>query len=107
MLVLDFGGGAMAKKRDLDDVGGVELMSEMFRLFGATRAAELIGWAVLWGVTGVKDAKQVRQDLEARGLSESTAYRAAADFRKLRDELEKKEQRTLTFADVIGRFKVL
>jgi hypothetical protein len=95
------------EKRDLNQVGGLEIVTELFKMFGPKRGAELIGWAVVWGVTGVKDARQVRHDLEARGLSQATAYKAAADFRKLGERLEDKEGRPFSFPEIFQGLRML
>jgi len=97
----------MPERRDLDDVGGVEVVTELFKMFGPKRGAELVGWAVLWGVSGVQDMKALREDLEARGLSQATAYKALADFRRLRERLEEKEHRPLTMPEIIHRLRVM
>jgi hypothetical protein len=98
----------MDKKRGVDDVGGLEIMTELFKMYGPKRGAELVGWAVVWGVSGaVKDMKALREDLEARGLSQATAYKAAADFRRLGERLEDKEHRPFTLPEIIQRLKVM
>jgi hypothetical protein len=78
----------MEKKRDIDRVGGLEIWTELFKMFGPKRAAELVGWAVVWQLTGVSDLKAMREDLESRGLSQATAYKAAADVRRFVRRLE-------------------
>jgi hypothetical protein len=96
----------MKQGRDVDDVGGVEVMAELFSLFGTRRAVELIGWVVVWGVTGqINDLNSLREDMEARGLSKATAYRALVDFRKLREYLERKCDRVFSVAEVLATVK--
>ena len=80
--------------------GARELLTEMYSLFGISRSMELFAWAVLWGVTGVEDVKAMREDLEARGMSHTSAWRAANDFRKLKQALEDKAGRQLSVKEV-------
>jgi hypothetical protein len=86
------------KKRGVDEVGDAELLSEFITFFGAKRAVQLAGWAVLWGVTGVENGPEFRRKLEAQGLSRATAYRAAFDFRRFKEHLEAKEGRPVPMA---------
>ena len=90
--------------RDIGDVGDWELFTEFFRFFRHERAIQLIGWTVLWGVTGrVDDLAGLRRELEARGLSKSAVYRAAADFRRFREHLEALEHRPVSMAYLLRR----
>jgi hypothetical protein len=97
----------MEPKRDIDDVSGLEILTELFKMFGPKRGAELVGWCVVWGVTGVKNAKEVREDLEARGLSQATAYKAASDVRKLRERLEDKQGRSFSLPEIIHGLRLM
>ncbi len=83
----------MEKKRDVDEVGDGELLSEFVSFFGAKRAVQLAGWAVVWGVTGVQNGPEFRRRLKAQGLSRATAYRASLDFRRFKDHLEARHGR--------------
>jgi hypothetical protein len=85
---------------DLDDVSDWDFLKIMYDLFGVRRCAELVGWSVIFALSGVKDLKAMREDLEARGLSERTAYRAAADFKRLKDALEGHLRRDVTVEEV-------
>jgi hypothetical protein len=49
----------------------------------------------------------MREDLEARGLSQATAYKAAADFRKLGERLEDKEGRPFSFPEIFQGLRML
>jgi hypothetical protein len=93
--------------RSIEDVGAVELLSELFTLFGTRRAVALIGWSTWWGVTGVTDLKQLRESLEARGLSYASAYRAAADFRKFRAHLESKKDGPVSVVEAVEVLRAL
>ncbi len=97
----------MEKKREVDDVGPVEIVGELFNLFGTRRAVALIGWSTWWGVTGVTDVKELRLSLEARGLSYASAYRATADFRKFREYLESKEKRPFSVLEAVQVLRAL
>jgi hypothetical protein len=96
----------MEKKRDVDEVGDAELLSEFVSFFGAKRAVHLIGWAVLWGVTGVENGPDFRKKLAAQGVSRATAYRAALDFRRFGEHLESKEGRPVSMAWVVNTLVV-
>lgn len=74
-------GGFEMAGEDLSDLG---FMRAMVGLFGARRAAGLIGLCVLWQGLGA----WTWQDIEALNLGEKTTwYRARSDLRRLRDEL--------------------
>ena len=97
----------MEKKRSIDDVGAVEVIMELFKMFGATRAAELLGWAVICGPKkGQPDGtKTLLENLKARGVSTATAYRIYGDLNKFREYIESKEGHSLEWGDFFERFK--
>lgn len=92
----------MEKKRDFEEVGDAELLSEFISFFGAKRAVQLAGWAVLWGVTGIENGPEFRRKLEAQGLSRATAYRASLDFRRFKEHLEAKDGRVVPMAWLVA-----
>jgi hypothetical protein len=92
----------MEKGRDVEQVGNAEFLSEFVSFFGAKRAVQLAGWAVLWGVTGVENGLEFRRRLEAQGLSRATAYRASLDFRRFKEHLEAKEGHPVPMAWVVS-----
>jgi hypothetical protein len=93
--------------RDLSAVGDAEFFTALITLFGAERSVGLAGWAVWWGMTGeIDNLKAVRERLQDQGLSRSAVYRALADFRRLRDYLEEKEQNIISNKDLLRRFGV-
>ena len=96
----------MDAKRNIDEVSDFELFTELFKFFRAERAIQLIGWAVLWGVTN-EDPKVMREKLEQQGLSKSSTYRALADFRRFREHLEDKQNRPLKLGEVVQRLATL
>jgi hypothetical protein len=92
----------MEKRRDVDEVGDAEFLSEFVSFFGAKRAVQLAGWAVLWGATGVENGPEFRRKLEVQGLSRATAYRASFDFRRFKEHLEAKEGRPVPMAWLVS-----
>jgi hypothetical protein len=96
----------METKRNIDEVSDFEIWTELFTQFRTERAIQLIGWAVLWGITN-EDPKKMRENLEQQGLSKSATYRALADFQKLRQCLETKQNRPLKVVEVVQRLATL
>ncbi len=92
----------MEKRRDVEQVGNAEFLSEFVSFFGAKRAVQLAGWAVLWGVSGVENGPEFRRRLEAQGLSRATAYRASLDFRRFKEHLEAKDGRPVPMAWLVS-----
>jgi hypothetical protein len=92
----------MEKRREIDEVGDAEFLSEFVSFFGAKRAVQLAGWAVLWGVSGVENGPEFRRRLEAQGLSRATAYRASFDFRRFKEHLEAKDGRPVPMAWLVS-----
>jgi hypothetical protein len=92
----------METKSVLDDMGGLDLTGEMVRYFGGKRATELIGWALLFGLSGFKTGGEMRAYLEAKGLSKSAMYRALADLKKFADDLDA-EQGVKTAGQEVAR----
>jgi hypothetical protein len=97
----------MEKKRSIDDVGAVEGYMELFKMFGATRAAELLGWAVICGPkNGQPDGtKTLLANMKALGVSTATAYRIYGDLNKFREHVESKEGHSLPWSDVLERLR--
>jgi hypothetical protein len=92
---------------NIDNVGDLEFLSAVIGLFGTQRAVELAGWAVWWGMTGeIDNVKAARERLQEQGLSRSAVYRALADFKRLRDHLEEKEQNEISNGEFLRRFGV-
>jgi hypothetical protein len=97
----------METKRNIDEVSDLEIITELFKFFRTERAVQLIGWAVLWGVTNAEEPKKMREKLEQQGLSKSSTYRALADFRRFGEHLETKQNRPLKLVEVIQRLATL
>lgn len=87
----------------LDSMNAGQLMSEMSCLFGVGRVAELIGWAVIWGLTGVQSVRELRSKLEDRGMSQASAYRAATDFKRFGDHLYAKYHRRYDLPELLEK----
>lgn len=73
--------------RVVDGLPAWRLVEVMNDAVGFKRAAELMGWAVLWGLAGETSGSALRQRLEDGGMTYGTAYRAINDFRKVGDAL--------------------
>jgi hypothetical protein len=97
----------MENKRNIDELSDFVIFTELFKFFRAERAVQLIGWAVLWGVTNAEEPKKMREKLEQQGLSKSGTYRALADFRKFGEHLEGVQNRPLKVVEVIQRLATL
>ncbi len=93
------------RRRILDEVGAVEFMSEFFKFFGTGRALTLIGWVTLWGVQGIENGPEFREELKKRGISRATAYRAALDFRRFRQFVEFRVGHPVTTEELLQEFK--
>ena len=73
--------------RVVDGLPVWKLTQVMNDAVGFKRAAELMGWAVLWGLQGETSGLALRRRLEAEGMTYASAYRAINDFRKVGDAL--------------------
>jgi hypothetical protein len=66
----------------------IQIMNETV---GIKRSAELLGWAVLWGLSGElsgdTSVSDLRRKLEAQGMTYASAYRAISDYRKVSDAI--------------------
>ena len=71
----------------IDGLPPLAFFGAMQELHGSRRVMELVGWAVVWGLLGVESLRDMRQRYEEAGLTKSSAYRAAADFKKFADFL--------------------
>jgi hypothetical protein len=77
--------------RIVDGLPAGKLLQVMNETVGLKRSAELVGWAVLWGLQGAPSGRELRLRLEGQGLTEASAYRALADYRRVSDALMKQE----------------
>jgi hypothetical protein len=75
----------METKSVLDDMSGPEMIAAMLDHWGGKRTTQIIGWVVLFGLSGFKTGSEMRAYLEARGLSKSAMYRALADLKEFSD----------------------
>ncbi len=62
---------------------------------------ELVGWAVVWGLLGVESVRGMRQRYEEAGLTKSSAYRAAADFKVFADFLLERYGREFSMIEIL------
>lgn len=96
----------MEKKRTIDDLTTWEFLSSFVERMGPQRTTELIGWSVLFGVIGVSDELgKYRHELEAKGFSKSAAYRAAADFRLVKEYIQEKYDLDVPLSEVIEHLR--
>lgn len=75
----------------IDGLPPWKLMNVMTDTVGAKRLAVLFGWCVLWQLQGEPSGRDLRLKLEEKGMTEASAYRALADFRRIADALLKQE----------------
>lgn len=73
----------------VDGLSPLRMMQVMNDTVGIKRGAELVGWAVLWGLKGEPSGRELRLRLEEKGMTEASAYRALADYRRLGDAILK------------------
>jgi hypothetical protein len=78
----------METKSVLDEMSGPEMVAALLDYFGGKRTTQIIGWVVLFGLSGFKTGSEMRAYLESRGLSRSAMYRALADLKKFSDALD-------------------
>lgn len=71
----------------IDGIPVWNLMQVMTQTVGVRRVGVLFGWAVLWQLKGEPNGRELRLKMEGQGLTEATAYRALADFRRIGDAL--------------------
>ena len=64
-----------------------DMMDLLVDTVGVKRAAELIGWSLLWSLQGETSGLALRNKLEARGMTQRSAYRAIEDFKRVSDAL--------------------
>lgn len=77
--------------RVVDGLPAWRLIQIMNETVGIKRSAELMGWAVLWGLSGETSGLALRQRLEEQGMTQATAYRAINDYKKVADAILKLE----------------
>jgi hypothetical protein len=71
----------------VDGLPASRLIQIMNETVGIKRTAELLGWAVLWGLQGQTSGLALRRKMESQGLTYSTAYRAIQDYQRVSDAL--------------------
>lgn len=93
------------RRRIIDEIGTVELMTELFKFFGTYRALQLVGWATLWGIQGVQNSPEFREKLKERGVSRSVVYRASMDLRRFKDWVEFRVGHPVTMEELLEDLK--
>ena len=86
--------------RVVDGLPAWKLIDVMTSTVGGKRAAELMAWAVLWGLQGETSGVALRNKLKEKGMTQRSAYRAVEDFRLIGNAL-------LDLPDYAGRDGVL
>lgn len=71
----------------VDGLEAGKLMKVMTDTVGVKRVAELLGWAVLWGLQGETSGVALRNKLKEKGMAQRSAYRAVEDFRLIGNAL--------------------
>ena len=71
--------------RMVDGLPAWKLLQVMNDTVGIKRAAELMGWAAWWGLSGEASGVELRRKLEAQGMTQASAYRAINDFKRVGD----------------------
>jgi len=79
----------MADKHIMDEVAPLEFFADLVALHGVKRAAELSGYAVLWGAANLKSRAEIIEWMQQRGISRATAFRVVGDFAAFLKHLEK------------------
>jgi hypothetical protein len=97
----------MEEKSVFDNMGEFEMLRELVKFFGAERTIELMGWAVLWGLTGVKSVNDLRHRLEEQGFSKSSTYRAASDLRRWKEHLEAKRGQPISLNEAVQEINTI
>jgi hypothetical protein len=77
--------------RDIEDIPADEFFIEFVKFFGPERAMALIGWCLSFSLIGVYDPPKIRKELETKGCTKSSLYRALADLRRFGEHLESQE----------------
>jgi hypothetical protein len=90
----------METKSVLDEMSGAEMVGAMLDHWGGKRTTQIIGWVVLFGLSGFRTGTEMRAYLAARGLSKSAMYRALADLKEFSDALDADRGVKTTGADV-------
>jgi hypothetical protein len=84
-----------AVEHPIDALSDVDLFRELVAFFGGQRVVELVGWAFLSGLVSQfvagGDPVALRGQLEDRGLTRSSLYRALRDLRRFGEHIEQKK----------------
>lgn len=87
--------------RQLNDL---EFLAELLAFFGVSRASQLLGWAMIWGLTGRdRDLTAFRLELQEKGLGRSAAYVALSDYKRFADHIRTLEGTPVETERVVER----
>lgn len=108
--------GVDSSVHPIDRMGDVEIMRELVAFFGAQRVVELFGWAILAGLVSEfvsgGDPAALRRQLEQRGFTSASFYRALRDLRRFGEHIEGRtypaqdHRPTVRILERIGTLKV-
>lgn len=87
----------------LAKMSGFEFVKLLRKCFPGRRAAELIGWGLLFSFAGIENGPKFRHALQEAGYSEGAFYRALADYRKFGQFLEERYQTKMTVVQIVER----
>lgn len=80
--------------RRIDDIPDTEIIPLLVERFGFRRASQIVGYCVLWGLSGrVNDLAAYRSQLESNGLSRTSAFDVLKDLRDFRMWVEGEKPR--------------
>lgn len=78
----------MDTPRNFEQLSDLDLMAVYWEHFGAVRGVGILGWCAVASLSGADNPVELRQRLEARGMTNGSIYRALNDLRAFREKLE-------------------
>lgn len=92
----------MAEKTAVEELGDFEFFKKMIKFFGAKRAAEIFGYAVVMGASHKELPSELVAVLVGVGFSKSGVYRAMADIKRFAMKMEQERGRTMPMSEVFA-----
>lgn len=92
----------MAEKTAVEEMGDLEFFKKMLAFFGAARAAEVFGYAVVMGASGKILPSEIVAALVGVGFSKSGVYRALTDINRFARDVERERGRTMPMSEVFA-----
>ncbi len=89
----------------LEKMSGFEFIKLFRKCFPGRRAAELIGWGVVFALAGIENGPKFRHAVQEAGYSEGAFYRALADYRKFGEFLEEHYQTKMTVPQIVDKLR--